>query len=509
MALERRSDDVLRQFLDTPPRLSEDLYRRPIQILPQGNCIRCHQPPPRELNFSRLDYGAFSRVARSDVPFETEQQRQARELARFEKGSPLEKAVYVFSRLPEKASLQFTNGGLSLSTDFARVIDAVPGTNLDGKAREVLSAVKSVSLQGDTFTASLSGDQRIALNYEIPFVGKATELKIGNNNAFSFELALNPADPKDISLKKISGLSVTLNGKELGIREMSLTTSGKEPMLHVKIDNPGTKPERMPEALWPKTVTLPIPLRLISDGTSPGVIQGALRTFSDMRSVLQAKDLTPFAANIPEAGLKNTVEAILKGAKSIIKNGDQIQITRDNGVVNHDLGGPRIEVMPHVSFRLGKDMNAPRLYDISGIHVSVPLPEELRAGSRFSTNLKSIELGYADGNGQRNLTIRTGNTIDSLSVRVDSQMQPVRDGDGNFYVNTVMQNLLSDRRADKLDIRLRIDRSGNLNMRTSEVLNVVSRATGQAADLSFAGAGMAVVSVPTRVVGWVAGLLGW
>jgi len=53
-----------------------------------------------------------------------------------------------------------------------------------------------------------------------------------------------------------------------------------------------------------------------------------------------------------------------------------------------------------------------------------------------------------------------------------------------------------------MDIDVRIGRNGNVNMEPSEVLDIVSRLTWQAADLSPAGGGFAITAVATKVGSW-------
>lgn len=316
-------------------------------------------------------------------------------------------------------------------------------------------------------------------------------------------------DAKSISVKNITGLSLTLNGSAVAIREMTLDTSVDKPSLVATVDNPASRPSGFPEKLWPKTITVPIPLDKFAPGLTGTFLRNVLKTCSDARNVLKNKDFTSLLENVPEQGLRNTLSGLLKGVKSVEKNGDKVTIARDNGAVNHDLGGPSLTISPYTSFRIGSNPDAPKVFDIKGITFKAPLPSELGAGDKMIAPIKSLELGYKDRQGNRELAIKSDDPIERVAVKVTPQMQPVKDGEGNWNVDVRMTNLLSKSSKDKLDARIRLDSSGNLNMKPSEILDIVSRATYQATDLSLTGASMAYVSVQSKIASTVAWIFGW
>ncbi|MBY0551441.1 MAG: hypothetical protein K2W95_29440 [Candidatus Obscuribacterales bacterium] len=508
--------DLLDRFLADARKVQDERIARPPLTSGPGNCMRCHVPPTRELRFTPLDFGSFARqpLLREAPPVALPLDfaaLEARAVARFNDAAPLEKVVQVIARLPEKASLRIGNDAISVSTRFDKAIEAVPGIKLDANLRDVLSSLQTISLQGDTFSAKFDAQKKIALDKTIPLVGKLTELEIGDKNGeLKFKLDLDAADPKKLILKDISGVSLRLeSGRCVRLHEAALDTTGARPMMKFKIDNPAEKPKHLPESLWPRTVTVPVPLDTVAPGLSADFVGGVLKSISEMRSVLKNKDFSGFLKHIPEEGLRGTVDAILKGVKSIEKNGDTIRIQRDNGVVKHDLGGPSLSIDSQVSFRVGKDPSAPTVFGIRGVIFSAPLPAELKAGATFNTQIKSLSLDHADRDGSRAVTVATSELVDQVRVRVNKEMQPLKDADGNWYAGIRMTNLLSPSSGDKLNVRLRIGSDGNLNMKPSEILDIVGDATGQAADFSLSGAGSALLSAQTRVASSFARFFGW
>lgn len=485
-------------------------------------CMRCHPQKDNsgfKLDLTPLDFGRFEGKAGRDpllVKFlearkETDEERAQRRAREFEKFKPHEKAISVFAALPEKARIEIGKDKLSVQTNFAQALEAIPGVKLDPVAKDVLASIKSLSLQNDKFEAQFNGEKKLPLGVEIPLLGKANELRLSDKEGkLKFDLDMDPKDTKQVGLKNITGLALVLEGgKELGIRGLKLDATGEKAMLKVTIDNPKEKPEKIPEALWPKTITLPVPLDKVAPGMSSEFVSGLLKTCSDMRSVLKNRDFSVFLSAIPEDGLRNTAGKLLSGVSKIEKNGNEISIVRDNGMLTHDLGGATMKVSPYVKFKLGSDPLAPRIENLSGVFVEVPVPSELGLGDKMTASIRSLDLSRADGAGNRDLTLSTDSILERLNVRVNSEMQPVKDGAGNWYANIRVPNVLSNRSGDKLNCSLRFGSDGNLNMKPSEILDIVSKASGQAVDLSFSGAGNAVIHVGTKIVSGIADFFGW
>lgn len=138
----------------------------------------------------------------------------------------------------------------------------------------------------------------------------------------------------------------------------------------------------------------------------------------------------------------------------------------------------------------------------------LPVPSELGLGDNLPVPIDSLRLSPKYG-GQRELTLGTGGIVaDYVRVKVDGNMQAVTDAGGNYLVRTRLMNPLGAGRQDKLNLNLRFDQQGNLNMLPSELLDIVSRASAQGADLSLSGAGKVLLSGGTKLAataGWLFG----
>ncbi|HEY9783876.1 MAG TPA: hypothetical protein V6D17_00650 [Candidatus Obscuribacterales bacterium] len=451
-------------------------------------CYECHPRKEKYLDVAPLDFSRFELLGtrRNDLlqmaaKPETPEERERREAERFKVESPFEKAIHVFQRLPEKAALTLGDKTLKIETDFAGVLEAIPGTRLDSRTKDVLKSAKSLSITGDQISLSFDKPQSIAVQVETPLVGKITEIKLGKPEArLSFDVALDPKEPKKLGLMNVKGLSLVLaDGKEIGIHELTVDTTTGKSLLWVKCDNPLAK--------WPKVVNLPLPLESLAPELGADFLRHTLQTVADMRSLLQTRDFSPYLASIPDAGLRDKIGSMLKNVTSITKNGANITVRRKDGPTVHDMGGPQLSISGTVSFKVGGSPYAPKLQNITGVDFSVPLPSELDMGTRFSTNLTGIELDEANRSGGRTLKVTTGNMIDSASVYLNSQMVPATDGGGNWNIDMWMKNPLAARPGSRLYVPLRIGTNGNINMKASEIADIVSRATDQAVDLSPEG----------------------
>lgn len=503
------ADDAFLRLLAEAANTRDERPVRP--LMPNGNCMRCHIPQHQELRFTPLDFGSLSRNRLLERKIDLPEQTEDRAVEQFRKGEPLEKVIQVLARMPENVSLQLGADSLALRTDFTKLAQSIPGIKLEGATRELVSSLESVSLQGDRFTAKLNAEKSIPIQFSIPILGKTKEITVGDKSgALKFDLEIDADKTKTVSLKNITGLSLKLeSGKTLSINELTVDNSTDKPVLKVTIDNPATKPVHVPEKLWPKTISVPIPLEKVAPGLTGNFVQGTLKALADARALLKDKDFKPFLQHLPEQGLRNTADALLKGVRSIDKNGDQIIIRRNNGEIKHDLGGPDLKIDAAVRFRVGKDAAAPRVFDIQGVTVSVPLPEELKAGARYAAPITEVSLGYRDGNGNRDLVVGSQGLVDRVQVRLNSQMQPVKDGSGNWNVNVRMKNLLSPNSDDKIDVPVRLGADGRVNMKPSEILDIVSKASGQASDFSFQGIGLGAFSIEAKIASGVAHFFGW
>ena len=284
-------------------------------------------------------------------------------------------------------------------------------------------------------------------------------------------------------------------------------------MLQLNIDNPKEKPSYVNEKLWPKTITVPLPLDNVVPGMNADFVKGLVKTLADAKTALDNKDGSMFLSGITDQGLHDKLQAMLKGVTSVTKDGDKYEIVRNNGEVKQDFGGPEASVSSRVSFRVGKDPDRPSITDIQGINFSAPLPADLKLGDRFSISLKGVELGPKAQDGSRTLTVKTDNVLNNVTIRLGADMKPITDADGNWSAGVVVKNpLATDPNNDRLRFDLRFDKNGQPNMKASEILDLTSRASRQGVDLSLAGGGMAVISAASgaaadaaKVVEWIRG----
>lgn len=488
------------QAQDSAPLYDERALRNQMVYLSRNNnmnCMRCHIQEPRDFRIPELNYRALDRFGGANAEFfrkEDPAAREAREIEKFNQGTPLEKVIQLASRLPAKADFELKPNSLKLETNFAATLEAIPGVKLDKVWRDVLSGVKSLSLDGNSFSMKLEKAQGIPIDAAVPMIGKFKQITFGGGDSqLNFDIALDPKDPKSVSLKNIRGLALTMDtGKSIAIEALTLDTSSGNPRIVATIQNPF-------DVKFPKTITLPMPLEKVAPGIGADAIRSVLKTAADAKALLQTRDFSPYLENIPDADLRGKIAGMLKGVTSISKDGQTIRIVRDGGTTAHDFGGPQLQVLRSVSFKIGDDPKNPKIHEISGINFSLPLPEKLGLGSKFTTSLTELQLLDKDGQGNRTLIVKTNHMIDSVRIKLGPDMNPVADSDGNWYAQTRMTNPLSDSGRDKLHIRLRIDKNGQLNMSPSEIADIIGDATLQAADLSVAGGGLVVSGVVAKV----------
>jgi hypothetical protein len=446
-----------------------------------GVCASCH-PKEKDYNFkldlTPLDFGSFPKHREIPVKAATEikvvadtpELRANRDSEKFKRADPVDKTATVLSRLPEKLTIDFSGNKLTVQTDFAKLAEATPGVQLDPTSKDILSSIKQLSLNGDTFAMDLKDSAKLPINKEILLLGKVTDLNIGDaQKQVKFDVAFDAKNPDQVSFKNISGVSLGRDGRSsLAIHELTIDTSQEKPRLIVTIDNPLKFPK--------DTMSVPLPLASVVPGMDTDFLKGMVKTLSDSKAALQKKDASMLLSGLPDEGIRTKLQEMLKGLTSIDKNGDTFTVRRNNGVTEHDFGGPKLSVSPTLSFKLGKNPNSPTVTDIKGIDFSVPLPSELQLGNRYSTALTEVSLGAKYGD-NRNVSVRTSGMIDSVSIRLNKDMVPQTDGGGNWKINVRMVNPLDLKQADKINLSLRIDKDGQLNMTAGEIVDIVSNAT--------------------------------
>lgn len=473
--------------------LRADTFRQPMLFNNQKNCMRCHEIPGQNRSFDLMSLNSDRTMLAFMRGSETARQKSPEE--RLRELPPVGQVALLFNRMPDKANFSIKDGKISFSTDFAKMVEVAPTVRLDPNAREVLNRVKSIDLEGDKFTARLDKPASFKVDVDLKLV-KVKEIQFGTdkNPNVSFDVKFDPKDPGGIAIEKIEGLTVKTDvGLSVAVRGLALKTKDGKPVVEMTIDNP---------LRVPPTITVQHPLEKVVPGIESGTMTNIIRALADAKTSLQKKDLSAYIDHITEPGLRDTVKKLAEGVTSITKDGDKVTITRNNGTAEYSMGGPSIKVSPYLSFRIGNDPDAPRIFDVEGVMFAVPLPSELKIGDKYFTGIKEISLGHASSDGSRTLTVRTDSDVKSASLRLNKDMQPATDGNGTFYIDSRVKNLLSDNRHDALDVRLRIT-NGQLNMSGGEVADIVSRATWQAADFSPSGAGLVIISGAAKVYSWL------
>nr|HNH75397.1 hypothetical protein [Candidatus Obscuribacter sp.] len=178
-----------------------------------------------------------------------------------------------------------------------------------------------------------------------------------------------------------------------------------------------------------------------------------------------------------------------------------------NSQVKHNLGGVDLVLNPCLTLKFSPSNRAPAIDKLGGVTVMLPVPGELGLGDNLPVPIDSLRLSPKYG-GQRDLTLGTGGIVaDYVKVKVDGNLQAVTDASGNYLVKTRLMNPLGGQK-DKLNLNLRFDQQGRLNMLPSELLDIVSAASAQGADLSLSGAGKVLLSGGTKLAataGWLFG----
>lgn len=453
-----------------------EVYRRPELRIPQGNCIRCHQQPePLKLDFRPLagfDAPLGARRVADRAP-ETPEEIEKRVVDKFAKQPIIDKAVTIMNRLPDKIDIDIQKDKMSITTDFVKALEAIPGVKLDKEARDYLSKVKAIEF----------ADGRYGIKLD-----KAIDLKIGTlAKEVSFDVKNDTSKPDGVGLTGIKGLSIL--GAD--VTELTVNTEGGKNAVNVTGQLFGRK--------------ISHEIDLSKYGANGELLKKAIGQLAEYKPMFQKRDFGKFTNDIPE-GFRTTVQDLLSGVSKISKDGDTYTIKRNNGVAKFDFGGPQISVSPEVKFKLGKNADAPSLTDVSGITFSMPLPEKLQLGEKYITNIKGVSLGYAENDGGRSVRVDIDNQIDSVRVRLGSDFKPRTDGDGNWNLNVRGSNPLSERKGDKMDINLRMGKSGNINMKASEILDIVSNLTWQASDFSVTGVSMGAAATYSKVASWISSL---
>jgi hypothetical protein len=508
-----QNDAVLRLLQETNVSDRNDYINRRTVLMDSKECMRCH--PKRDdykLPDLRLDgfdlsprnkRDDFMRAFLKDDPAV----REARDTEKFKVENSIDKSVRLASRLPENLSLQLNGKNASVETDFVKLAKVVPGVQMDKTTSEILSTVKSVSVSDTTGSVKFNKEAKIPVGQDIPLLGKVTDVALGSAGELKFQTKID-AKNNSVSLSEIQGMNLKIEGgKDVAIRGLSVDSAAGKPVVKVTIDNPKERPDYISEKLWPKTITVPMPLDKVAPGVDSSALPNVILALADAKQVLQDRDVSRLMGTTGDGGVDGLIKQLSSGLTGVEKHGDQIVISRNNGNAKLDLGGPDITVADRVSLKLKGDGDSVRVSDIDGINITLPLPEAL--GSRMTTPLREISLGPTYS-GSRTLDIKTGKLLEDVRLRVDSNLQPIKDADGNWNVSITMPNLASENfRNEKFTFDLKLDKNNNINMKASDVAAIVSSATWQATDLSINGGANLITSGASKAAEFGLWLFGY
>ncbi|RTL36937.1 MAG: hypothetical protein EKK48_24720 [Candidatus Melainabacteria bacterium] len=513
-------------------------YRSP------GVCVTCHSrdkssPDIKSLDFFKPDFGRFQRQpvdqtteallkqlnalppvkpadanaggggldARPAKPGEVRadavvEVKFKSDVERFREADPITKTSTVISRLPD-FKIAFADKKLSMETDFTKLLEATPGVDLGGEVKGIVGAAKRISLDGDKFTMDLKDVAKLKIDRDIVMVGKITDLRVGNaDKQFKFEVQFDPKNTERVSIKNISGMTLERQGADpLAIHEISLDTSGEKPMLKVTVDNPARWARELS-----KTVTVPLDLSAAVPGLNADFLKGLVKTLSDSKTALQSRDAGMLLSGLPDEGIRNKLVDVLKGLTSIEKKGNELTIVRDNGVSEHDFGGPRLRVSPVIRCQIDTAAGGIDVRNIDGVKLvtALPsLPSRLGLGSELAVGITGVSLSPKYGpkdNPARALTVRADSIVDSVRIKLNAgDLNPAVDGNGHWRLDINMTNPLAADSHTKLLLPLKFDQTGSLSNSSREIAGMAADALQGGAASNFLKAADTVDGAVTKV----------
>lgn len=408
-----------------------------------------------------------------DKPVEVKVKTEAE---KFEQADPLTKTSTILGRLPN-FKINFTDKNLTVETpDFAKLIEATPGITLAPDVRDVVCAVKRISFSADDkFTLDLKDVAKLKIDRNVPLVGKVTDLVVGDaQKQVKFDVEFDPKNSDKVAIKNISGINLAVEGREpLAIRALALDTSGDKPKLKVTVDNPVTRPKLIDEKNWPKTISTTIDLDALAPGMNADFFKGMVKTLSDSKTALQNKDASMLLSGLPDEGIRAKLIDMVKNLKRIEKDGDKIMIERAGGVTEHQFGGPTLSVSPLIQFTLKTAGGGIEVSKLDGVQISSAVPD-VGFGNKVSADITGISLSPKYGE-FRALTVTSSKYIDYVRVRLRaSDLSADTDANQDWRLDIRMTNPLDVAGTAKINLPLKFNQAGSLNMSAGEIASVAS-----------------------------------
>jgi hypothetical protein len=378
----------------------------------------------------------------------------------FDAGSAVDRGVLVVAGLPRDVRVVLKQDSIKIDADdFAKFAEVIPGTTLDEPLRKMLASLRSVSLDGSKVKVEGETSIPLELGANLP----TADLTLKNA---TFDIVPDRNDPKKIHLENIQGISVSALGAGGDIKKItfSLAEDGqKNPLLRVEIPAP-VAPEaksddylsrfkrglnRVASSVIPDKTTIDIAL-----GSKEGAaqVEEIFRGVKGWSEAGQNRDFARLLKSVSGLDIERDLGGALSGITGVSKNGDKLEISR-KGKSTHDLGGLPIEISEVVRARVGADLKNPRLEEIQGIALKLPIPAEVAGVVGLKTpieaQLKEISFSEKDRDGNRLLTVKTDSLLESVEIKVGPDMKPLPvDKSGTIALDLVVD------RGGKLPVRV-------------------------------------------------------
>lgn len=428
----------------------------------------------------------------------------------------IERALKTYVRLPANIDLQLRPEGICLKTDdFPRVVEECCGLDLkkyfiDAFARvDILDAAEKSKLAEGLFhtmrtvTSFISGSEGAQLDrsettvIELPpamtqgFVQKMTVAE-----TVTFRLVPNP--PDEAKFVDIGGITFSVGGKLVGVRELSLRAEGNKCIITPVLDQCGEIKQTAENALQAlknsgKDFLVGMYLKTQKIATEVPIALAEYRNYLadviNFKSSLQykEKDLLSFCERASRIAIDDPMtRALMECCMRLTKKDEDIQLQR-RADSSCDLGGVALKIAPVVKLQLLKKTTDLAIDNLSGINVKVEFdaPAELSAiGVDLKRSLPQCIIGLTlsapDKNGNRRLITGFGPGR-WIGVDLDENNQPATDAQGNWIMFGVTSNPIS---GAAQSFFLRLGKNNQLNMTTREIANLVSQTATEAFDPS-------------------------
>lgn len=357
-------------------------------------------------------------------------------------GDPAAVTATIIGRLPERITVESSGARMQLATsNLLSLLEAIPGFRTSELS--ALNGPRTLTVEEDRVRLSGRGTFSVA-------DANGGQLTLSLND-LSGRLRLDPRDHNRVVLTDVTGLAATQMGAQVNLRELSFA---------LREDNQGhitlvITPTRLQGAAQPQqrlgnlynqfaagVATLSvqpveIPLGHRDDTPIP-------QLFNELRGWArgnQPRDAGRLVETIGAMYMDRALAGILGGVRGIERNGEQITI-RSNGSDAHNLGGLPIHWDETVRARMRTEGNRLSLTNIEGLRIRFPLPTDVAdsLGMRNPLDIAITELSLSepDRDGNRTATMRTAGALESVSIKVGPQMQPVTDRNGNAQLTTVL-----------------------------------------------------------------------